>query len=113
MEYFILIFFVSLGAFLIGGFLVASRSERKFSSSPEGRRIIREQKNPLDDKPLLEQLKSKETWERVRDGMSMHDPRSDKGKAIKSDVVGTLGVVPFTVVILISIGLLVLAFFII
>ena len=46
---------------------------------------------------ILEQIKSKETWSKVYDNFIMHDPKSDKAKAIKYDMVGYFGWVPLII----------------
>ena len=75
--------------------------------------IAEKYKNKLEGKPIIEQLKSQETWDKVQDAFSRHDPTSDKAKAIQNDVFGTLGTVPtiiFTIILIVSFFLAFLLF---
>jgi Flp pilus assembly protein TadB len=85
------------------------KSER-FKRSKAGENFF---ESEIKNKPILEQLKSKETWEKVKDGLSRHDPFSEKGCAIKHDVVGYLGWLPFVIVTLIAVALITIGLFIV
>lgn len=93
---------ISVGIAMIWAVRWSRRKSEEFQKTETGKHY----KNPLEGKPLLEQLKSRETWERVKDGLSRHDPSSDKAKAIRHDVTGYLGTVPFVIVALITIGVI-------
>lgn len=88
-----------------------ARWSRKKSEEFKSTCAAQDQRNKLDGKPLLEQLKAKETWDKVNDGIRFHDPRSDKAKAIKYDLIGTLGKVPFAIVTLITVVIFVFAIY--
>ena len=98
--------------FLLGVVMfVGSRWSRKKSEEFQKTDAAKAQRNALEGEPILEQLKSKETWDKVKDGMAYHDPRSDKAKAIRNDVIGTLGTVPFVITALIAVVMMVLFLF--
>ena len=58
-----------------------------------------------------EQLQSKETWFKAKDGMSCLGLKSARANTIRSDVIGALVTVPFVITTLISIFMVFLYFF--
>ena len=56
-----------------------------------------------EGKPILDRLTSKETCDKIKDGRSSLDPSPDKANAIKSDVIGTWGEVPFVITTIIAV----------
>ncbi|WDP92055.1 MAG: hypothetical protein HUN04_20960 [Desulfobacter sp.] len=95
--------------FLIGVVMfVAARWSRKKREEFQKTVPASLYKNPLEGKPILEQIKSEETWARVVDGLRIHDPFSEKNKAMRHDFLGYYGKVPLTIITLITFGLIAL-----
>ena len=92
-----------MGIFMLWSVRWSRKKSEQFKRSEAGKIYSR---NEIKNKPILEQLKSKETWVKVKEGLSRHDPFSEEGSAIKHDVIGYLGCLPFTIVILILVVLL-------
>lgn len=94
------------GVLLLGVVMFCgARWSRKKSTDFMKSETAKKYRNDLDGKPIIEQLKSKKTWEKVKDGMTYHDPFSDETKALKYDVIRTLGKVPFIIILLAIFGI--------
>ena len=88
---------ISLIVLLGIAMLWALRWSRKKSAAFKASSAARICDNELKNKPILEQLRSKETWEKVVDFFHGHDPNTDKGKAIRYDMFGYFGWLPLLI----------------
>lgn len=107
---FIFVAILALGISMLYFARWSRKKSEQFKRSKAGEDIF---ESEIKNKPILVQLKSKETWKKVKDGLSRHDPFSEKGCAIKHDVVGYLGWLPFVIVTLIAVALFAIGLFIV
>lgn len=76
----ILFSIILLGALAIWASRWSRKKRIEFLNS-EDSKICRE--NQIEGQTIIEQIKSKETWSKVSDLFALHDPKSNKAKAIK------------------------------
>ena len=96
-----------LGVVMFMGFRWPRKKSEEFQNTESSKTLRYSQ----EDKLILDQLKSKETWDKVEDGLPYHEPNSGKTNAIRNDVVGTLRTVPFVITTLIAVYMVFLYFF--
>jgi len=64
---------------------------------------------PAANRGIIGLLVAKETWAKALDGILFHDPKSKKAESIRHDVTGSLGWLPFSILILFCGGIITIA----